>query len=672
MTPLSERIAKLEQRLNKRLKRWKAKHSADWRLYAVLGGMGWYFYGMIVNSVRLGIRQSFDVESDIASIWVVNPFRNLIAPFTPTGLGLTAALLVLACLLTRRGFNWLSGYHPVHDKRGFDILPDGTHGTSRFMKPEEMKDVLETGRLDDLTGTIYGKHRDDPLDDNRFSLYIASSSKSGLAGNMLVIGAPGTGKSWGFVRPMIFQCVKRRESMILTDPKAELYESTAGYLADMGYEVRVFNLLEMEHSDRWNCIGEADYDERLIPIIASTIINNTSSEKEAGDFWAKAELNLLTALLYYVQNDKDVSGNVLPLSQRRLGRILSLLTDNGLATIDREIKLLPAGHPAKGPYGLFLQAKENIRGNIVIGLGNRLNVFQDKLVDALTADSTIDLTLPGHKPCAYFCILSAQDHTYAFLSSLFFTMIFSRLEQYARRETEDGKLPVPVNFVLDEFPSIGKLGDFKRSIAFTRGFRMNCIVIVQSIAQLADIYPRREWEEITACCDATICLGVNDTTSAQFISEKCGVTTIRVTNNQQPQTPLFSPVANLSRPYSQTRSNTQRALMQPDEVLRLDNAKSIVMLRGQLPMLLYKVTPPEFADFKKLRTLSIAKYHGKTDEVEEESRKTQTKQPKRSAAQAVYANLLHFEKEEGCSAPALTAQQLQEIQDALNKGEKDK
>lgn len=671
MTPLSERIAKLEQHLNKRLERWKAKHSADWRLYAVLGGMGWYFYGMIVNSVRLGIRQSFDVESDIASIWVVNPFRNLIAPFTLTGLGLTAALLVLACLLTRRGFNWLSGYHPVHDKRGFDILPDSTHGTSRFMKPEEMKAVLETGRLDDLTGTIYGKHRDDPLDDNRFSLYIASSSKSGLAGNMLVIGAPGTGKSWGFVRPMIFQCVKRRESMILTDPKAELYESTAGYLADMGYEVRVFNLLEMEHSDRWNCIGEADYDERLIPIIASTIINNTSSEKEAGDFWAKAELNLLTALLYYVQNDKDVSGNVLPLSQRRLGRILSLLTDNGLATIDREIKLLPAGHPAKGPYGLFLQAKENIRGNIVIGLGNRLNVFQDKLVDALTADSTIDLTLPGHRPCAYFCILSAQDHTYAFLSSLFFTMIFSRMEQYARRETEDGKLPVPVNFVLDEFPSIGKLGDFKRSIAFTRGFCMNCIVIVQSIAQLADMYPRHEWEEITACCDATICLGVNDTTSAQFISEKCGMTTIRVTNNQQPQTPLFSPVANLSRPYSQTRSNTQRALMQPDEVLRLDNAKSIVMLRGQLPMLLYKVTPPEFADFKKLRTLSIAKYHGKTDEVEEEPRKTQTKQPKRSAEQAVYANLLHFEKEEGCSAPALTAQQLQEIQDALNKGEKD-
>ena len=97
----------------------------------------------------------------------------------------------------------------------------------------------------------------------------------------------------------------------------------------------MFNLLEMEHSDRWNCIGEADYDERLIPIIAATIINNTSSEKEAGDFWAKAELNLLTALLYYVQNDKDVSGKRASAVTAALGRILSLLTENGLEKIDR-------------------------------------------------------------------------------------------------------------------------------------------------------------------------------------------------------------------------------------------------------------------------------------------------------------------------------------------------
>ena len=607
MRRLSEEIAKLENRWLKKARRWRSRHPGSWKLYALLGLMAWYFYGMFINSVRFGIQQTFDAGSRITDVWTANPFLNLIAPFTPTGIGVTAALVTMGCLLTRKGFQWLSGYHPVKDKRGFDILPDGTHGSSRFMNLREMEQILDVGRLGELSGTVYGKYKEDPLDDDMYADYIASSVKTGLAGNLLVVGAPKTGKSWGFVRPFVLQCVKRHESLVLSDPKNELFNSMAGYLADQGYEVRVFNLLDMEFSDHWNPIGEADHDPRLIPVIASTIIANTSSEKEANDFWSKAELNLLTALLYYVQQDTDTAGRPKALSERRLGRILNLLSTDGLNHIDETIRKLPAGHPAKGPYGLFLNAKENLRGNIVIGLGNRLNVFHDKLVNALTSSSTIDLTLPGKKPCAYFCILSAQDSTYTFLSSLFFTMLFSRLEAYARRENS-GTLPVPVNFLLDEFPSIGKLGDFKRSIAFTRSFGMNCQVLVQSIAQLADMYPRHEWEEIAACCDATICLGINDLTSARFISDKCGMATIQVTNNQQPQTPLFSPLQNNIRPYSMTRSNTQRALMQPDEVLRLDNKQCIVLLRGQLPMLLYKITPQEFADYSKLRAVSIRDY----------------------------------------------------------------
>lgn len=607
MHRLSEYISRLENRFEKRLDRLHKKYGSQRKAYILLGCVCWYFYGMLINSIRLGIRQSFDVNSNITSIWIVNPFRNAVAPFTLTGIGVSVAIFILICLLSRKGYDWLSGYRCIRDKRGFDILPDGTHGTSRFMSLHEMQHILDVGKVDDLNGTIYGKHKDNPNDTDEYADYIAASPQSGLAGNILVVGSPGTGKSWRFVRPFIFQCVKRKESIILTDPKAEHYNSMSGYLRDQGYEIRVFNLLDMEFSDHWNCIGEADQDPRLIPVIASTIINNTSTEKEAGDFWTKAELNLLTALLYYVQNETDSVKHQLPLSTRRLGRVLSMLSEDGLRKIDEEFRRLPAGHPAKGPYGLFLNAKENLRGNIVIGLGNRLNVFQDKLVDALTTDSSIDLTLPGQKPCAYFCILSAQDSTYSFLSSLFFTMIFSRLESYARREN-NGKLPVTVNFLLEEFPSIGKLGDFKRSIAFTRSFGMNCQVLVQSISQLADIYPRHEWEEIVACCDATICLGVNDLTSAKFISEKSGMTTIRVNNNQSPQVPLFSPLQSMRGSYSVTRGNASRALMQPDEILRLENNKCIVLLRGQLPLLLYKISPQEFHDFDKLRPASIRDY----------------------------------------------------------------
>lgn len=220
MRRLSEEIAKLEKRWLKKAGRWRKRHPGSWKLYALLGVGAWYFYGMLINSVRFGIRQTFDAGSRIADIWTANPFLNFIAPFTPTGIFVTAAIVTAACLLTRRGFQWISGYHPVKDKRGFDILPDGTHGSSRFMKLREMERILDVGSLDDLSGTVYGKHKDDPLDDDEFADYVASSEKTGLAGNLLVVGAPKTGKSWGFVRPFVLQCVKRRESLVLSDPKS--------------------------------------------------------------------------------------------------------------------------------------------------------------------------------------------------------------------------------------------------------------------------------------------------------------------------------------------------------------------------------------------------------------------------------------------------------------------
>lgn len=112
---------------------------------------------------------------------------------------------------------------------------------------------------------------------------------------------------------------------------------------------------------------------------------------------------------------------------------------------------------------------------------------------------------------------------------------------------------------MEEFCNIGKLMDFKRVLNVCRG----SAIIVQSIPQLQDRYPKTEWEELIGCTDIQICLGCNDVDIATYISKKCGMATIKVENNQMPLTPLFSPVYTSTRPYSQTKSNTQRALMLP-------------------------------------------------------------------------------------------------------------
>ena len=103
-------------------------------------------------------------------------------------------------------------------------------------------------------------------------------------------------------------------------------------------------------------------------------------------------------------------------------------------------------------------------------------------------------------------------------------------------------------------------------------------------------------------------MGCNDLTSAKYISEKCGKVTISVLNNQMPMMPLFSPVYSSTRPYSQTRSNTQRDLMNPDEVLRLENRKCLALFKGHKPAFLYKMTPEELPDYAGLTTCRVIDY----------------------------------------------------------------
>ena len=368
------------------------------------------------------------------------------------------------------------------------------------------------------------------------------------------------------------------------------------------------NFLDMEHSDGWNCLYGLERETQLVQTVANTIIQNTSGAKEADDFWSRAELNLLMALLHYVCNLRDERGELLPIERRSIGEVYRIIANESVEAINRKLAALPPDHPARGHHGLFLKAKENLWGNIIIGLGNRLAIYQNQLVDQITRNHDIDLTLPGKRPCAYFVIISAQDSAYRFLSSLFFSLAIPQLSDYARLHCPNGRLPVLVNFCLDEYCNIGYMEGMADALNSIRGFNMSCQIVVQSLSQWQEKYPGKEWENQLATFNQTLYMGCNDLTSAKYISEKCGKVTIAVTNNQMPLMPLFSPIYSSTRPYSQTKSNTQRDLMQPDEVLRLDNSRCIVLFQGHKPALLYKLTPEEIPGFDTLEPCRVIDY----------------------------------------------------------------
>ena len=351
------------------------------------------------------------------------------AMFTmPYGIiGIAICVLVLGLLVfmvMRMGF----GDKGEYDRnRNLIYSNKGTYGTAGFMPEKEIAEVLDVvGDVRKHTGTILGKL-------NGKAICVPKETR--LNANIAVYGASGSMKTRAFCINRILQSAARGESLIITDPKSELYEKTSEYLRSKGYVVKVFNLVSPESSDSWNCLCEIEGDELMAQLFCDVIIKNTGSER--GDhFWDNAEMNLLKALVLYVEQGY-------PSDRKNIGEVYRLLTLNSENELNTLFDKLPISHPAKAPYVIFKQASETVRTGVIIGLGSRLQVFQNSKVKSITAYDEIDLELPGKQPCAYYCITSDQDSTFDFLSSLFLSFVFIKLVRYADKNCEGGKLPFP-------------------------------------------------------------------------------------------------------------------------------------------------------------------------------------------------------------------------------------
>ena len=141
-------------------------------------------------------------------------------------------------------------------------------------------------------------------------------------------------------------------------------------------------------------------------------------------------MNLLKALILYVDQG-------FPPEAKNIGQVYKLLTMSSEKELNSLFDLLPVSHPAKVPYCIYKQASDTVRSGVIIGLGSRLQVFQNKLIRQITSYDEINLTLPGKEKCAYFCITSDQDSTFDFLSSLFMT---SYLSNWSVMQTPMGKM----------------------------------------------------------------------------------------------------------------------------------------------------------------------------------------------------------------------------------------
>ena len=526
-----------------------------------------------------------------------NPLTCFASAFT--GTGLKALLLIVgagaAIFIYIKLHDKFSG--TSYDERGFTKNKHGTYGTADWMSEKEMKSVLEVSTPEKATGMILGERKGQLIclpEDTRLNRHTA------------IFGASGTMKSRAIVRNALFSAIRRGESILISDPKSEMYNETSELFRKNGYEVKVLNLVDPLHSDSWNCMSDLGDDSLMAQVLTNVIIGNTSSGK--GDhFWDNGEANLLKALVLYVQLD-----NRIPKEKKNLGYVYKLLTDGTLPHIIKEMGELKVGHPAKAPFNLFAQSSETVQAGIILGLGTRLQVLQNEAVQQLVAFSDIDLTAPGRHKCAYYIILSDQETSMAFISSLFFSFLFIKLTRFADN-SPGGKCLIPVNMILDEFNNIGRIGgapdgsDFCRSLSVIRSRDIRVMIAVQSLGQLQNRYPNNLWAEIVGNCDIQLMLGCTDDVTADYISDRSGEMSIQVDSTMTVKKTVA--LAQVIPQYRETQGQGRRKLLTSDEVLRLPHEEMLVIIRGQNLLKLKKFDYTRHPMSKELVPTTIQSYN---------------------------------------------------------------
>ena len=520
-------------------------------------------------------------------------------------------LAILLLMVMRMGYSDTGEYDT---DRNFIYSAKGTCGTSGWMSRKEMAGVLDL--VPDLRkhkGVVLG------MLDNKA---VCIPENPHINGNLAVYGSSGSMKTRSFCMNRILQAAVRGESLIISDPKSELYEKSSEYLRDQGYCVKVFNLVNPENSDSWNCLSEVEGQELMAQLFVDVIIKNTINNGKGDHFWDSCEMNLLKALVLYVDQSYAEQN-------RNIGEVYRLLTLSGESDLDSLFENLPPTHPAKAPYSLYKQASDTVRSGVIIGLGSRLQVFQSELIKKITTRDEIDLELPGQERCAYFLVTSDQDSTFDFLASLFLSFCFIKLVRYADKNCEGGKLPVPVHVLGEELTACGTIPDLSRRLSVIRSRNISMSCVFQNLAGLQNRYPLNLWQEILGNCDAQLFLGCTDELTAEFISSRTGLASVSVSSKSK-QLGTWR-ISNYTPEYRETSGVGKRPVLTPDEVLRLPIKQALVIIRGQKVLKVDKMDYSKHPEASKLRSCKASAHIPEWRRLEQEQPKPSAAQPKPQA-----------------------------------------
>lgn len=452
---------------------------------------------------------------------------------------------------------------------------DGQHGTSRWQTTKEM-DTTTTVWYTDKTlkwgGIVYGMEKTKEKE----KVWLNSDDV-----HTLIIGATRSGKSRKIILPSIWELAKAGESMVIGDPKGELFIYSKEYLEKEGYKVIALNFREPAKGNQWNMLEMINraVDEGNIPKateMAWDIANAISHQKPSTSsepIWENGEESTISALvLLTVLNSEFRFQKHMSTAYYLLAEYGQPLEDESVPLIDY-IKTLPVKHPAKSAFATASIAPYKTRASFFTTALADLRLFSDPNISDMTAKQDHELENIGIEKTAIFLIIPDEKSTRNVLATLYINQVYQTLVELANKR--GGRIPRRVNFILDEFGNLPPIPEFDKKITVAGGRGMRFTIAVQDIAQLKKLYDKNS-QTITGNCHNWIYIKTADVETAKLISEKTGKYTVETDNTS-------SSVQSKGHSRSHGVSLTGRSLLLPDEVLRWDNNESLVLPISYFP-----------------------------------------------------------------------------------------
>ena len=521
--------------------------------------------GLNASEKLLRIAQGF--TEAFASLWLsLHPLDLL--------LGVAGAALVRLAV-------YLKAKNAKKYRRGVE------YGSARWGRPEDIAPYIDPvpdwniplTRTESLTMTSRPK---DP--------------KTARNKNILVIGGSGSGKTRFFVKPSLLQM---HSSYVITDPKGQLLRETGKLLAHGGpkrdengkpvrdkrgkvvyepYRIKVLNTINFSKSMKYNPLAYVRSEKDILKLV-NVIIANTKGdgEKSSEDFWIKAERLLYCALIGYIWYEAEPEEKnfitLLELINACEAREDDETYKSPVDILFDELTQAQPEHFAVKQYVKFKMAAGKTLKSILVSCGARLSPFDIKELRDIMTEDELELDTMGDRKTALFLIMSDTDTTFNFVIAMLQSQLFNLLCDKAD-DFYNGRLPVHVRCLLDEFANIGQIPNFDKLIATIRSREISASIILQSQSQLKTIY-KDAADTIVGNCDVTLFLGGKEKSTLKEISELLGKETIDSLSQSENRGAQTS--------HGLSYQKLGKELMTQDEIAVMDGGKCILQLRGVRP-----------------------------------------------------------------------------------------